>query len=258
MDSQTAAETDLKLARPPIVEAVLDIDCDLPPNRLLASLEVPAREMYRDRYPRFRAHFRQEHQIEATLDTPVNLSVQRGVIGLRFLQDDEKQLVQVRAQGFSFNRLAPYTSLDDYLPEIRTRWQQFVELAAPVLIRSVGLRYINRILVPIEDGNVELDAYFKVSPRLPDGQRLSLVGFVHQHAAVERLTGHQVNIVMASQPFEADKLPVILDNAVATFEKGEPGDWEWILAKIQCLRALKNEVFRRSLTESCLKLFQQP
>ena len=73
------------------------------------------------------------------------MSVRRGIQALQFLHADEKQLVQVRAQGFSFNRLAPYTSLDDYLPEIERTWHLFVGLASPVQIRVVQLRYINRI-----------------------------------------------------------------------------------------------------------------
>lgn len=186
------------------------------------------------------------------------LAVRRGVEALVFSQEDERQLVQVRAQGFSFNRLAPYTSLDDYLPEIERSWRLYASLASPIQIRLLRLRYINRILLPMVNGRVRLEKYFKVAPRLPDQANLTFVGFLNQHAAVEVDTGHQVNIVLTAQIPQGDKLPVIFDNCVTAVASGEPEDWAWIVAKIQALRSLKNRIFKESLTETCLNLFRHP
>lgn len=252
------SESESNLLNPPIVEAVLDIECDLPPGQQLAVLEGPAQERFRERYPKFRTQLVQEHLIAATPGGPPEVSVRHGVQAFQFLQDDEKQLVQVRAQGFSFNRLAPYTSFDDYLPEIEHAWRLYAGLAAPIQIRLIRLRYINRILLPFPEGRVNLDNFFKVGPRLPDEENLAFIGFFNQHTAVEVQTGHQVNIVFTSQPPQGDQLPVIFDNCVAASESGEPENWDWILTKIQSLRDLKNRIFKKSLTEQCLKLFQNP
>src|ERR1043165_295772 len=120
------------LAKPPIVEAVLDLDCDLPPGREITELEAAARQKLGDRYPKARGQFIQEHQIEALGEESPKLSVRRRIQALQFLHEDEKQLIQFRPQGFSFNRLAPYSTLDDYLPEIERAWRVFVELASPL------------------------------------------------------------------------------------------------------------------------------
>lgn len=250
-------EPELNLPNPPIVESVLDIECDLPPGQQLAALEGPARETFRDRYPKFRPQVTQEFQFEATPEAPLNMSLRHGIQAYQFLHDDEKQLVQVRVQGFSFNRLAPYTSLDDYLPEIERCWFQYVALAAPVQVRLIRLRYINRILLPSADKKPNLDEYFRRFPHLPDDERLVLTGFLHQYAAVEVKSGHHVHVVLTAQAPEGGKLPVIFDNSVAVQETGNPGDWPWILARIHALRALKNHIFQRSLTDTCLNLFRQ-
>ncbi|MGH8504251.1 MAG: TIGR04255 family protein [Gammaproteobacteria bacterium] len=252
------SESEFKLLNPPIVEAVLDIECDLPSGQQLATLEVPARECFRDRYPKFRPQFVQEHQIEFKQDEPPKLAVRHGMQALQFLQEDEKQLVQVRLQGFSFNRLSPYTSLDDYLPEIERTWRLYAGLASPIQVRLIRLRYINRILLPMKAGGVQLEDYFKVGPRLPDEDKFRFAGFLNQYAAVEVETGNQVNIVLTAQAPEGQKLPIIFDNAVAAVESGEPENWPWILLKIEGLRALKNHIFRRTLSNTCLNLFQQP
>jgi uncharacterized protein (TIGR04255 family) len=245
-----------KLQHPPIVEAILDIECDLPPGQSLADLEGPARETFSDRYPKARKQFLQEHRIETKPGEAPELSVRpAGVQALQFLQEDEKQLVQVRAQGFSFNRLAPYTSLDDYLPEIARTWHLYVQLGKPVQVRLVRVRYINRILLPMTDGRVTLDDYFSVAPRLPLEEELDLVGFLNQHAVVERATGHRVNIVLTLEQPQGDKLPVIFDNCVAAPGPAEPG-WAWIDEKIRLLRVLKNRIFEGTVTPTCLHLFR--
>lgn len=249
--------SNFKLLHTPIVEAVLDVDCDMSPAFDLAALEKASREAFQDRYPKFRTQFLEEHQIEQKADQPTQFSARRRLQAFQFLQEDEKQLVQVRMQGFSFNRLAPYTSLDDYLPEIERAWGLFASITSPVQIRVVRLRYINRILLPLTDGRVELEDYLKVGPRLPDEDRLRFAGFLNQYAAVEIETGHQVNIILTSQPPGNDRVPIIFDICVASVETAESENWAWLLAKAQALRHLKNRIFRNTLTEQCLNLFRQ-
>ena len=174
----------------------------------------------------------------------------------QFLHDDEKQLVQVRTQGFAFNRLAPYGSLDDYMGEIERTWRQFVTLTSPVQIRAVRLRYINRILLPMKGEGLQLQDFLKVSPQLPNESNLTFIGFLNQHSAIESGTGNQANIVLTTQPLEADNLPIIFDIGVHHIEPGEPDNWPWITENIQSLRSLKNRIFKNTLTERCLNLFQ--
>ena len=72
---------------------------------------------------------------------------------------------------------------------------------SPVQVRVIRLRYINRILVPLKNGQVDLRRYLRGSPRSADG-KLMLTGFLNQYAAVEKDTGHEVNVVVTSQPPE--------------------------------------------------------
>jgi uncharacterized protein (TIGR04255 family) len=103
-----------------------------------------------------------------------------------------------------------------------------------------------------------LEDYLKIGPRLPDEDRLTFTGFLNQHTAVEKDTGNQINIVLTTQPPEDQMLPLIFDITVAGSGTAEVENWTWLLAQIQALRALKNRVFRNTLTEQCLNLFQQP
>ena len=196
-----------KLQNPPIVEAVFDVDCDLPAGYDVAALKEPALAQFGDQYPKFQTQFMQQRTIETKADAPPNMSTRLAVQALQFRHEDEKQIVQVRAQGFSFNRLAPYTSLDDYLPEIQRTWRLYVDLVSPVQIRTIRLRYINRIFLPMTESGLDLDEFLKIGPRLPDEERLMFHGFLSQQSASERDTGLQTSLVLAAEGVANEKLP---------------------------------------------------
>ena len=246
----------LRLKNAPIVEAVLDIDCDMPPSFDAAKLEAAAHDKLRDLYPKVRQVFVQEHTLEAKPGTKPTMQIRRGVQAVQFTHDDEKQIVQLRAQGYSFNRLTPYTTLDDYLPEIERTWRLFVGITKPVQIRAVRLRYINRIPLPFDGGKLDLDHYLKLAPHLPDEERMTFAGFLHQHVVVEKDTNNMATIVLATEQPENDRLPIIFDITATRQARAEVEDWAWIAGTIQSLRAFKNRIFKNTLTNQCLNLFQ--
>ena len=250
-------EPQLALRAAPIVEAVIDIDCDMPANPDVEALDNATRVALADSYPTPRRRMLSEHQISAAPNAPLAVTSREGLQALQYFSEDEKQLIQFRPAGFSFNRLAPYTTLDDYFAEIERTWKVFVNIAKPVVIRVVRLRYINRIQLPMTEGRVELDDYLKLAPRLADEERLTFAGFFNQHSVLEPSTGNQVNIVFATQSPAGDQLPIIFDIEAFKDVSAEPSDWSTISGTIRALRSVKNLVFRNSLTDKCLNLFQQ-
>ena len=162
-------ENEFRLVNPPIIEAIVDIDCDLPPAFALSAEEARVREAYRDRYPKFRPQLIAEHELQSMEDGSLPMFAARtGLHAFQFFSEDERQLVQIRSQGFSFNRLAPYLRFDDYLPEIERTWKTYRELVDPMQIRAVRLQFINRIPLPMDQGNLNLDRYFDRGPKVPD------------------------------------------------------------------------------------------
>jgi uncharacterized protein (TIGR04255 family) len=250
------SDSKFQLGQAPIIEAVLDIDCDLPVTVNRDELEKAARAALHGRYPHFKQQFIQTHLVTSNGEEPPQMKTNEVRGAMQFFTEDRKQLVQFRPNGFSFNRLAPYTTLDDYLPDIEAAWHLFEELAHPVQIRKVGLRMINRMLLPMEDGQINFSEFLQVSPRLPaTGLRLMFSGFLDQHLAVDMDTKNQVNIVKTTEMLEGDKLPMILDIEAFHESHEAPPAWPELLERIQSLRNLKNRVFQHTLTPRCLNLF---
>jgi uncharacterized protein (TIGR04255 family) len=251
-------DSGFQLDHAPIIEAVLDIDCDLPPGLDWNSLSGSAKEAFQSAYPKARQQRVQNHILTPGAEGAPVLQSNEGLGALQFLTEDEKQLVQFRPNGFSFNRLAPYGSLDDYLPEIESAWDKFREFAKPVMVRKLGLRMINRILLPMEGGRLNYGDYLHTGPRLPDtGMKLGIAGFLDQQVAVDAESGNRVNIVKTSELPVDGNLPLILDIDAFFLCEIPPPDWSDLLPRLKSLRNLKNRVFRHTLTAKCLSLFSQ-
>lgn len=259
------SETTFTLQAAPIVEAIVDIDCDLPPSLDFEALDRAGQAAFGDRYPQAQRRMVSEHEVLVAPGQPPAMTSREGLQSLMYLTQDRKQLVQTRPNGFTFNRLAPYTSLDEYLPEIERTWRLFVKFAKPVVVRAVRMRYINRIVLPMSDGKVDLNQYIKLAPRSADSERLRLTGFFDQQTVIEPETGNQAAIVFATKPSSSHPpgnvpghLPVIFD--ITAYKLGDiaPDDWTALSGTIASLRRLKNLIFRNSLSDTCLNLFQQP
>ncbi len=246
------------LKNPPIIEAILDIDCELSPKfELLGALEDSASKALAESYPTKTRQFMQSHQITKEGDGVPEVRAGAPIVqSIRFHDTNNAQLVQFRNTGFSFNRLRPYTSLDDYFDEIFRTWEIYKIVAVPLKIREIRLRFINRIMIPLENGRAKLDDYFVVGPSVPDDDRFLLASFLNQFTALDNVNSTWVDVVLVAQSTEESGLPVVLDTTCRSVGPIETDDNKQILATIQALRESKNTVFWRSLTEKCLNLFQ--
>lgn len=240
----------------PIIEAVVDIECDLPPDFDLDALGKAADDCFAPEYPKRENRMVDRFRLGLGSGSSKTQRIEHSTGSLLYRNEVGDQLVQVRGQGYSFNRLAPYSSLDDYLGEIERTWKLYVDLAKPVRIKRTALRYINRIPLPSRGKPVQLDEYFQVEPRLPIGEDLDLTGFLNQHSAVERKSGHQINLVLKGLPREGTVCPILFDIRVHSDDGCQPEDWSGLLAQIQSLRDLKNRIFKNTLTKKCRAMYK--
>ena len=246
-------ENPFHLDRAPIVEAVLDIECDLTPDFALPALEQEAVKAFAISYPLKSYQLINEFQFKQGPEGSSHEQKHR-LQAIRFHSANERELIQIRNGGFSFNRLAPYDSLDAYLPMLKDAWITYLGLAKPVQVTGVRLRYINRIEIP--GTRVELGDYFHVWKSLPEDDRFTLNGVLTRYTALEDKTGNEVKLTLTDAPEDIDAAVIILDIEVGDQSPTDPEDWAAIEAIIQELRKLKNDVFRGAVTDKCLQLFQ--
>ena len=250
-----ALPSPLPLKNPPITEAILDVQVALPPQTDVERLKKLG-EALQSEYPQVRPQFMAVVNFQVQLP-PVSPqpAINQGLRGYNFLSADSKEVVQFRLDGFTFNRLAPYTSWEDMYGKAEAAWHYLRGAFPNDKVTRVATRFLNRILLPLEGGRAEIDDYFSFGTKDPHDESLQFANFVSYQFFIDVKTGFGANINIAMQPFENNRLPVILD--IDIFEQRpdsligtEPFS---VLAE---MREVKNRLFLKALTPKALELFQ--
>jgi len=241
------------LEHAPIVEAVIEIR-----TRAESPWEETAlKEQLKAKLPGYpkifsQSEFRHELKVKAG-QPPEQLFHDLGWRGLRLHSTDGRFIAQFNREGFIFSRLQPYETWEQFKEETIRLWKIYADLAKSLEVRRLGVRFINRITLPV--GEVHLKDYLRVPPQPPEELDLQMVTFFHQ----DRLSvpGHpySVNIVKTVQPPQGsgpDGGGIILDIDVLTTKSFEQ-DANAMEKHLAEMRWLKNKVFYSSLTKEALE-----
>lgn len=246
------------LPHAPIVEAVIDIRAR-PAMSLEETTIKPQLEAKLTGYQFLDSmqHIEIQHQVNLQGGAPVSPIVRElGWKGLRFQSGDKKHIAQFNRDGFVFSRLEPYESWEQLHAESMRLWSAYVELAHPVEIHRIGLRYINRIQLPPDE--LRFEDYLQPTAQPPTGLDLPFYGFLYQDTLAVPDHPYAINVIRTIQPPTApgaQGLGLILDIDAFTTQ-GFELDQATLEQRLLELRWLKNKVFFGSVTQTALKLFQ--
>lgn len=226
---------------------------DLEPDHL-----ATARERLQQAYPIAEEQRRAENVLRLSLSQPAVSGELRdhGFQGYLLRSEDRLVAVQLRVDGFTFNRLRPYTSWEDILPKALEAWTVYREVVAPEFVGRLALRYINHIPVPFEDPGFDLDDYLECAPRIPKTLPQVLSGFMTQVVVQDE---ERDLAAVIRQSLEANlkekQVGVLLD--IDTYHLAElEADAPEIEGTLDRLRTLKNRIFFGSLTDKAVELFE--
>ena len=236
----------------PIVEAVVDIRVKLPTDVGLEKLALIS-ETISGHYPRRRERRRYEGTIEFKIgESPKQSAIDKGPDGYIYTSNDERQVVQIRLNGFTFSRLKPYQTWENLRDEAQKLWKLYVKFASPEIVTRIAVRYINRLNIPlsIKDFGDYLAAPPIVPPDLPQG----VSSFLTRTVIIEPALKASAAITQALEPRASkDFLTILLDIDVfrqVQFDIESNETWELL----EGFRHFKNKIFFDSVTEGTLRL----
>ncbi len=243
------------LSRAPIVEAALSINTILPDSvnqETLASFQ----ERLGGRYPTKEVRMVWSGQVEMKpADTPQITTTSGGPTGYIFRSTDNKQAVQALRQGFTFSRFKPYQDWDTFSREARDLWSRYATLAKPEKVTRIGLRYINRLDLPLpfNDFKEYLLTVPEIAPGLPQGLASFFFRVVIPVDKAEAFAIITETIVEGEE--SKGVVPVILD--IDVFRTGTfPIVADKLWPVFDRLRELKNDLFFKTLTDKGKDLFK--
>ena len=242
---------------PPIQEAVLDIQVTLPSDVTLETLKK-FDEGLETSFPekQERISWQQGFQIAGAGEAHAMRS-SRSVDGYLFVSKADGKVAQARREGFTFNKLKPYSNWETFSSEAKELWERYVALARPSSVQRVALKYLNRIALPLPLG--DLREYCLLFPDLPPALPQGMSEFFLRVAlpVADAPCASIVTLTFELPMPGTAVLNLILDNEAAYVFGSLNVDTEAIWSKLAELRDLKNKVFDASFTEKAKKLFRQ-
>lgn len=243
------------LAHAPIVEAVIDIRS--------RSAETLTEDLVRERVdPKIHdfafldslKEFHHEFKLEGG-NAPSQTLQHLGWKGVRYRSKDEKYITQFNRDGFVISRLEPYENWLNLFSEAMRLWVIYRELARPLELSRLGLRYINRIRLP--PGDLEFEQYLTPPPLPPRGLDLPYSEFIHRETLA--VVGHPygINLIKTLQPptdIANEGFGLIVDIDVFTIDLANLAV-ECVPHRLAEMRWLKNKAFFGSVTDKSFNLF---
>jgi uncharacterized protein (TIGR04255 family) len=165
---------------------------------------------------------------------------------MQLYTESENALVQVNNHLLSVNVLAPYPSWEEFKPLIEQGLLAYRQVCSPVGVQRVGLRYINRIVIP--GTRADLETYFDFRPYVGRNLPQNLTEFACRVVIPYEDRHGSLSLQIRSEAARQDGLPVVLDldlftddPAVATLDNAV--DW------VDGAHTELDTVFRSSITD---------
>jgi len=176
--------------------------------------------------------------------------------GLRFQSADAGHIAQFNRDGFLFSRLPPYQNWEQLRDEGMRLWNIYAELARPTEAQRLGLRFINRFVLPVQE--MRFEDYIQPHAVPPRDLDLPFLGFFHHETLIVPGSPYAINVtrtIQLPQDPRSQGLAIILDIDVFTLQPFELR--QGLLAtRLAEMRWLKNKVFFGSVTQKALESFR--
>ncbi len=245
------------LPKAPIVEAVIEVRARSEATWDEQFISEQLKSKLPD-YPRVTSQRELQQEVKFESGQPPEATQHDlGWKGLRFQSADGRHLAQFNRNGFVFSRMKPYENWEQLLKEAMRLWRIHTDEARPTTAHQIGLRFINRISLPVQE--FKFEDYIQPHPAPPHGlDSLLFNGYFHHDALAVPGHPYVINLVRTIQPPQdpaVQGLGLILDIDVITTQPFELSDG-MLETRLAEMCWLKNKAFFGSITKTALKSFQ--
>jgi uncharacterized protein (TIGR04255 family) len=241
------------LRNAPIVEAILELRVDLPPDTD-PERALRAVDMLRPDFSAHRKHVRGKFEFASGPEIVASAKAHQEPIGYEFLSEDTNRLTRFNVEAFSLHWLKPYGDWESLREKAKSIWAKYLVAFEPSNVTRIGLRYVNNLemSLPMRD----FDEYLTAAPKVPASLPQSLSRFLTSMEIIDDQKGIGATITHALQGVVAPNLlSVILD--IDTYRNDAcPVDDPKIWNSLETLHTFKNEIFFGCVTDKLLERYK--
>lgn len=243
----------MHFSKAPITEAIIDLRVALPEGFSVDKF-LDIRPHINNRFPTKEPLIAGSFVLQAVPSLKVDASQQHN--GFLFRSEDNKKVFQASLNGFTFNRLAPYESWEEFSDDAKYLWQIYKDICKPMSVTRAALRYVNQINIPTKElGDLReyLNTVPEVAPALP--QKLLSSFFMQLQIPQEDLNCNLIINEALAPPISPGFVSIILDFDLFREQIWQSDD-EDVWRFLEALRHRKNEIFLASITEKTRRLIE--
>lgn len=250
--------SEFHLENAPIAEAIIGIDVAVLSDDGMRAVEDASTEI-NDDYPQSEPLTQLQFQFGfgpgMTQLHPSQAAQQN--YGRKHVSRNRNQLAVFRRNGFSFSRLPPYQRWQSFRDEAKRIWRIYRSATGPVPIVRFGLRYINRVNIPTGQPVQQFLRLYPEVPSYPDGALRTInSSYIRVDSILTEIPGGNLIIQQATLPPErSDFVTLALDFDISVTPEGNVTE-EYVWDTFEIARAIKNELFKASLTPAFLETFR--
>lgn len=179
-----------------------------------------------------------------------------GWCGVVAKNENKRQVAFLERDRFLFSKLAPYSHWDAFQGEALRLWDIHGELARPMTLQRIAVRFINHF--PLPQGELRLEPYLRVPPK-PADTHLGLASILHRDALAVPGHDYEVTVTCATQPAKilGDYIfwALIIDVAVLTTTPHPLEDAD-LNRRLPEMRWLKNRAFFGTIADELKEMLQ--
>jgi uncharacterized protein (TIGR04255 family) len=253
MDSPT--ESELSFSRPPIVEAVVE-------RRFATSIGMDVVESLRRQFEPGYPAISQLAEMSVTVN-PIGAQpqVSHNMTGYRLTDRNASAVILISTNGIVFSRLAPYPGWREFSEGAAAVFQTARETMKYSTLSRIGVRYINRIDIPVRIADakvvpIQLEDYLLIYPTFPASVLPPAQGYTMQCITFLPNIECRATIGVATvPPAVPHHLSIVFDIDLGR-EVQVPQREDEISEVLDMIRSEKNRIFVSCLTDKAKELFQ--
>jgi uncharacterized protein (TIGR04255 family) len=242
-----------RYAKPPVIEAL----CEIYFAGRSWDSTVPGRF-----YERVKTDFPERRQ-RVVQEALITMGPEQATAGLRqlppwmqFVSDERHRMIQLAENLLVVNQLSPYPRFEEWEADVFRALRVYRELAQPETVVRMGLRYINRVVIPGE--RIRMADYFTIYPHLPPSLGDTHGSFMVRVEVPQSAQGHTVVITFgtAPPPSAGDAAQAFMLDLYDILHIGTAVDEEVVKRELRQAHANIGLAFEDSITDALRKLFE--
>lgn len=239
----------MKYSNSPIKEAVFDIQVTGLENITEEDIEK-LHVLFEENYPQKKKTLNIFGDFEIRQNNEITNNTKTQFRGVIFSNEKNNRQVQFRVDGFTLNFLSPYSDWVEFYNEAFLLWEIYFNGLKPKKINRIGLRYINKINIPLP--LFSFQEYILNMPPIPKSLPQFYNSFFMQIQVPCDNKEYNAVITETIETPTKELIPFILDIDIF---KEINNNFEFM--DFNYMRSMKNLIFEDFITDKTRNLFNK-